>query len=71
MNNNYLKKKKKKSHVKRKILLLNMLLLKSLNCNQIKFFINLEIIREEDKYPKKKFYSIYFFKIIKKFCKKD
>ena len=62
MNNNYLKKKKKKSHVKRKILLLNMLLLKSLNCNQIKFFINLEIIREEDKYIK---IILIFFKILK------
>ena len=28
--------------------------MKSLDCNQIKIFINLEIIREEDKYKKKK-----------------
>ena len=26
--------------------------MKSLDCNQIKIFINLEIIREEDKYKK-------------------
>ena len=37
-----------------------------LDCNQIKIFINLEIIGEEDKYKKN---YIYFFKIIKKkFC---
>ena len=27
--------------------------IKNLDCNQIKIFINLEIIREEDKYKKK------------------
>ena len=27
--------------------------MKSLDCNQIQIFINLEIIREEDKYKKK------------------
>ena len=27
--------------------------MKSLDCNQIKIFINLEIVEEEDKYPKK------------------
>ena len=32
--------------------------MKSLDCNQIEIFINLEIIGEEDKYKKKKF--IYF-----------
>ena len=32
--------------------------MKSLDCNQIKIFINLEIIREEDKY-KKKLYSFF------------
>ena len=42
--------------------------MKSLDCNQIKIFINLEIIREEDKYKKiififlkfkkKKFYNL-------------
>ena len=30
--------------------------MKSLDCNQIKIFINLEIIGEEDKYKKKKLY---------------
>ena len=39
--------------------------MKSLDCNQIKIFINLEIIREEDKYKKKNY--IKFFKILKKF----
>ena len=34
-----------------------------LDCNQIKIFINLKIIGEEDKYKKN---YIYFFKIIKK-----
>ena len=34
--------------------------MKSLDCNQIKIFINLEIIGEEDKYKKKNY--IYFFK---------
>ena len=38
--------------------------MKSLDCNQIKIFINLEIIREEDKYKKN---YIKFFKILKKF----
>ena len=38
--------------------------MKSLDCNQIRIFINLEIIGEEDKY--KKIY-INFFKILKKF----
>ena len=38
--------------------------MKSLDCNQIKISINLEIIGEEDKY--KKIY-INFFKILKKF----
>ena len=38
--------------------------MKSLDCNQIKTFINLEIIREEDKYKKN---YIYFLKILKKF----
>ena len=33
--------------------------MKSLDCNQIKIFINLEIIGEEDKY--KKIIYIYFF----------
>ena len=42
--------------------------MKSLDCNQIKIFINLEIIGEEDKYKKN---YIYFFKILKKFFKKD
>ena len=37
--------------------------MKSLDCKQIKIFINLEIIGEEDKYKKK----INFFKILKKF----
>ena len=32
--------------------------MKNLNCNQIKIFINLEIIREEDK--NKKTISIFF-----------
>ena len=39
--------------------------MKSLDCNQIKIFINLEIVGDEDKYQKKKIY-IYFFKILKK-----
>ena len=39
--------------------------MKSLDCNQIKIFINLEIIREEDMYKKKNY--IKFFKILKKF----
>ena len=30
--------------------------MKSLDCNQIKIFIDLEIIGEEDKYPKKIIY---------------
>ena len=34
--------------------------MKNFDCNQIKIFINLEIIGEEDKNQKKKFY-IYFF----------
>ena len=34
--------------------------MKNLDCNQIKIFINLEIIGEEDKNQKKKNY-IYFF----------
>ena len=34
--------------------------MKSLDCNQIKIFINLEIIGEEDKYPKKKNYINFF-----------
>ena len=38
--------------------------MKSLDCNQIKIFINLEIIREEGKYKKN---YIYFLKILKKF----
>ena len=38
--------------------------MKSLNCNQIKVFINLEIIGEEDKYKKN---FIYLFLIQKKF----
>ena len=37
--------------------------MKSLDCNQIKIFINLEIIGEEDKYKKN---YIYFLKILKK-----
>ena len=37
--------------------------MKSLDCNQIKIFINLEIIREEDKYIK---IILIFFKILKK-----
>ena len=37
--------------------------MKSLDCNQIKIFINLEIIGEEDKYKKN---YIYFLKIFKK-----
>ena len=37
--------------------------MKSLDCNQIKIFINLEIIGEEDKYKK----IIYIFFILKKF----
>ena len=36
--------------------------MKNLDCNQIKFFINLEIIGEEDKNKKKKKNYIYFFK---------
>ena len=38
--------------------------MKSLDCNQIKIFINLEIIGEEDKYIK---IYINFFKILKNF----
>ena len=38
--------------------------MKRLDCNQIKIFINLEIIGEEDKYKKN---YIYFKKILKKF----
>ena len=38
--------------------------MKSLDCNQIKIFTNLKIIREEDKYKKN---YINFFKILKKF----
>ena len=38
--------------------------MKSLDCNQIKIFMNLEIIGKEDK-DKKNY--IYFFKILKKF----
>ena len=38
--------------------------MKSLDCNQIKLYINLEIIGEEDKYKKN---YIYFLKISKKF----
>ena len=30
--------------------------MKSVDCNQIKIFINLKIIREEDKYKKKNLY---------------
>ena len=37
--------------------------MKSLDCNQIKIFINLEIIGEEDKYKKN---YIYFLIILKK-----
>ena len=37
--------------------------MKSLDCNQIKIFINLEIIREEDKYIK---IILIIFKILKK-----
>ena len=37
--------------------------MKSLDCNQIKIFINLEIRREEDKYIK---IILIFFKILKK-----
>ena len=37
--------------------------MKSLDCNQIKIFINLKIIEEEDKYKKIIF---IFFKILKK-----
>ena len=37
----------------------------SLDCNQIKIFINLEIVGDEDKYQKNIY--IYFFKILKKF----
>ena len=42
--------------------------MKSLDCNQIKLYINLEIIGEEDKYKKN---YIYFLKILKQFCEKD
>ena len=35
--------------------------MKSLDCNQIKIIINLEIIREEDKYPKKKKFIVFIF----------
>ena len=38
--------------------------MKSLDCNQIKIFINLEIIGEEDKYKK---IILIFLKIYKKF----
>ena len=38
--------------------------MKTLDCNQIKLYINLEIIGEEDKYKKN---YIYFLKISKKF----
>ena len=37
--------------------------MKSLDCNQIKIFINLEIIGEEEIKKKKKKFYIYFFKI--------
>ena len=37
-----------------------------MDCNQIKIFINLEIIGEEDKYKKKNLFI--FKKILKKFC---
>ena len=40
--------------------------MKSLDWNQIKIFINLEIIGEEDKFKKK--VILIFFKILKKFC---
>ena len=40
--------------------------MKNLDCNQIKIFINLEIIREEDKIKKKNY--IYFLKNLKNFC---
>ena len=39
--------------------------MKNLDCNQIKIFINLEIIGEEDKNKKKKNY-IYFLENLKK-----
>ena len=39
--------------------------MKNLNCNQIKIFINLEIIREEDK---KKNYIYIFLNLKKKNC---
>ena len=39
--------------------------MKSLDCNQINIFINLEIIGGEDKYKKKNY--IYFLKVLKKF----
>ena len=38
--------------------------MKSLDCNQIKIYINLEIIGEENKYKKN---YIYFLRILKKF----
>ena len=40
--------------------------MKNLNCNQIKIFINLEIIGEEDK--ENIYIYIFFFKIYKSFC---
>ena len=40
--------------------------MKSLDCNQIKIFINLEIIGEEEIRKKKKFH-VYFFLNLKKF----
>ena len=33
--------------------------MKNMDCNQIKIFINLEIIEEEDKIKKKKIISIF------------
>ena len=38
--------------------------MKNLGCNQIKIFINLKIIGEEDKNKKKKKNYIYFLKLI-------
>ena len=45
--------------------------MKNLDCNQIKMFINLEIIGEEDKNKKKKKLYIYILENLTKFLQFD